>query len=98
MTNIEIINEIASQHMIEDIMYNLTGNDEDIKDCIQDLYIDLLSKPNDLLNSLYEKEQFKFYLTRMIINNIFSSTSTFYCKYKKRIKNKVPLSEIYDKY
>ena len=98
MTNTEIVDKVASQHLVEDIIYNLTGNDEDIKDCIQDIYLDLLGKSNELLQLLYDTGKMRYYLTRIITNNIYSSTSPYYHRYKKRIKNKVPLSEIYDKY
>lgn len=58
-----------------------------IKDLAQDIYIELLMKPDDLIVSLYKSNEIEYYLRKIISNNILSTTSPFYSKYRKFEKN-----------
>ena len=100
MNKNQIIENIANKHIIEDIIKNICGTiTEDLKDLIQDIYMDLFNKEEKLLIKLYKDKQIKFYLTKIIINNIFSKTSRYYTIYKKPNINKINIDEInYDKY
>ena len=98
MDKYKIIDEISKNKIVEEIVYNI-GNkgDEDLKDLIQDIYINLLEKEDDLIETLYNTNQLKFFIIRMVVNNIHSKNSPYYTKYKKDKINKVKIEELYDK-
>ena len=94
----EIIQEISKQKIVEEIVYNIgSKDDEDLKDLIQDIYINLLEKEDNLIENLYSTNQLKYFIIRMVVNNIHSKNSTYYAKYKKDKINKVKIEELYDK-
>ena len=94
----EIIQEISKQKIVEEIVYNIGDKgDEDLKDLAQDIYINLLEKEDNLIETLYNTNQLKFYIIRMVVNNIHSKNSPYYTKYKKDKINKVKIEELYDK-
>ena len=98
MNKQEIIQEISKQKIVEEIVYNIgSKDDEDLKDLIQDIYINLLEKEDNLIENLYSTNQLKFYIIRMVVNNIHSKNSPYYTKYKKDKINKVKIEELYDK-
>ena len=98
MDKYKIIDEISKNKIVEEIVYNI-GNkgDEDLKDLIQDIYINLLEKEDNLIETLYSTNQLKFYIIRMVVNNIHSKNSPYYTKYKKDKIYKVNIEELYDK-
>ena len=94
----EIIQEISKQKIVEEIVYNIgSKDDEDLKDLIQDIYINLLEKEDSLIENLYSTNQLKYFIIRMVVNNIHSKNSPYYTKYKKDKINKVKIEELYDK-
>ena len=98
MDKYKIIDEISKNKIVEEIVYNIgTRGDEDLKDLIQDIYINLLEKEDNLIETLYSENQLKFYIIRMVVNNIHSKNSPYYTKYKKDKINKVNIEELYDK-
>ena len=98
MNKQEIIQEISKQKVVEEIVYNIgSKGDEDLKDLAQDIYINLLEKEDSLIENLYSTNQLKFYIIRMVVNNIHSKNSPYYTKYKKDKINKVKIEELYDK-
>ena len=52
-------------------------------DYFQDLCVTILEYDNNKLNDAHKNNHFNALITRMIINNIFSSTSPFYRTYIK---------------
>ena len=98
MDKYKIIDEISKQKIVEEVVYNI-GNkgDEDLKDLIQDIYINLLEKEDNLIETLYNTNQLKFYIIRMVVNNIHSKNSPYYTKYKKDKINRVNIEELYNK-
>ena len=101
MTKNEIIEEIANKGTLHTLIQNIGGTtDPDLKDLEQDLYLDLYTKSEKTLQELYEKDQLNFYLARMVTNNIHSSTSRYYTKYKKPrlISDKLTTIEEDDRY
>lgn len=76
----EIIGELATDRVIEDIIKNVAYNptDDTLKDLAQMLYEDLLNKPSEKIIQLYENKQLQYFLTRMVLNSINSKTSRFY--------------------
>ena len=98
MDKYKIIDEISKDNIVEEIVYNIgSKDDEDLKDLIQDIYINLLEKEDNLIENLYNTNQLKFYIIRMVVNNIHSKNSPYYTKYKKDKINKVKIEELYDK-
>ena len=98
MDKYKIIDEISKDKLVEEVVYNI-GNkgDEDLKDLIQDIYINLLEKEDNLIETLYNTNQLKYFIIRMVVNNIHSKNSPYYTKYKKDKINKVNIEELYDK-
>lgn len=98
MDKYSIIDEISKDKLVEEIVYNIGDKgDEDLKDLIQDIYINLLEKEDSLIENLYSTNQLKFYIIRMVVNNIHSKNSPYYTKYKKDKINKIKIEELYDK-
>ena len=98
MDKYKIIDEISKDKIVEEIVYNIGDRgDEDLKDLIQDIYINLLEKEDNLIETLYNTKQLKYFIIRMVVNNIHSKNSPFYTKYKKDKINKVKIEELYDK-
>lgn len=98
MDKYNIIDEISKDKLVEEIVYNIGDRgDEDLKDLIQDIYINLLEKEDSLIETLYSTNQLKFYIVKMVVNNIHSKNSPYYTKYKKDKINKVKIEELYDK-
>lgn len=98
MDKYNIIDEISKDKLVEEIVYNIGDRgDEDLKDLIQDIYINLLEKEDSLIENLYSTNQLKFYIVKMVVNNIHSKNSPYYTKYKKDKINKVKIEELYDK-
>ena len=98
MDKYKIIDEISKDKVVEEIVYNIgSKDDEDLKDLIQDIYINLLEKEDNLIETLFDTNQLKFYIIRMVVNNIHSKNSPYYTKYKKDKINKVKIEELYDK-
>lgn len=94
MEKADIIAELAEQRVLDTIVYNIGGNaDEDLQDLIQDLYIDLMGKPDELIESLYESNQLKFFITKMALNNIRSKNSPYYANYKKDKTRRLPITD-----
>ena len=98
MSKYSIIDEISKDKIVEEIVYNIGDKgDEDLKDLIQDIYINLLEKEDNLIETLYNTNQLKFYIVKMVVNNIHSKNSPYYTKYKKDKINKVKIEELYGK-
>ena len=95
MTKQEIIQELATNNTIHEIVNNITKAplEEDELDFIQDLYINLLEKEDKVIEDLYNNKQLKFYITRIVLNNIRSVTSPFYYKYRRWTTKKQDINE-----
>lgn len=84
MTKAQIIAELAKEGTIKEIIRNIGGTkDEDLKDLEQDIYYDLLRKDVALLKELKDKDELKFFITKMVKNNVYSKNSPYYKVYKK---------------
>lgn len=86
MTNIEVVRYIAEEKILKDLILKI-GVDEDaenLKDLEQDLYIELLNRDDNLLYNLFLEKKLKYYLSRLVCNNIRSKNSRYYYRYKKQ--------------
>ena len=96
MTKKEVLEKISKEKIIEDIVNGIAkSKDDQLKDLIQDMYMLLLEKDEEFVVNLYESGEIKFYLTRVALNNIRSTSGPFWCKYK-RFMNKC--SELIEDY
>lgn len=97
-TNAQIINEIANNGLVEEIIqgvsYSKFENTENLKDLTQDIYLQLLQMDNAKINELYFKNQLRFWVTRIITNNIHSKTSPYFYTYKKEQMQSVNIGDI----
>lgn len=90
-----IIGELAQKKTIEEIITNIKGVfTEDEQELAQDLYLDLMSKEEDLIQKLYEEKSLKFFVARMVCNQINSVNSPYYYKYRRYVLLKSPLATI----
>lgn len=98
MTNAQIINYVANSKIVEEIISGITyskfENKENLKDLAQDIYLQLLQMDTKKLNDLYCKNQLRYWITRIITNNIHSKTSPYYYQYKKAQRQSVNINDI----
>jgi hypothetical protein len=84
----EIIEELALNKTIEEIIHNIAQTKDDtLNDLAQMLYEDLLMKDEEKIVQLYESEQLQYFITRMVLNSINSKTSRYYYAFKKYNNN-----------
>lgn len=89
----QIIEKWANEKVIETIIYNIAGESPELSDLAQDLYVSLFEKPDELIQKLEAENSYKFFISKMVMHNVYSANSPYYYKYK-RFKN---LTEDYDK-
>lgn len=81
-TNAEIVKEYYPK--IIEFVYNMIKERRPFaEDFIQDISLQLLTMPNDKLNTLYQKDELRPYILGIIRLNLHSVTSQFYYKYVK---------------
>lgn len=91
----EIIAELGKDKVVEEIVHNIAQKKDDtLNDLIQDIYVDLLLKPSEKIEQLYDNNQLKFFITKMVLNNVNSKNSPYYYKYKKFLMNSEELKNI----
>ena len=87
MTKNEIVESIYRANMLRDIIRTIGKTElrHNLQDLEMDLYEEILNMDEGLLQRLYNSNQLRFYLTRLVMNNIRSKTSRYYYTYKKTI-------------
>lgn len=91
-----IMNEIYinAYNIIKQVVNNFIACDPNKDDLIQDIAIVILEKPPDLIKKLYEDGELKYYIVRIVKNNVYSKNSNFYYKYKKHHNNEIQVENI----
>ena len=100
MTKNEVISIIAKERLVEQICSNIAKSadcDDTLKDLSQEIYLDLLSKDEEKIINLYETNQIRFFVVRMVTNNLFSKNSPFYQTFKKNTNATVNIDNFKDK-
>ena len=98
MTKSEVISVIAKEKMVETAITNIAKTNSDtLKDLSQNIYIDLLSKDEEKIVNLYETNQLRFFIVRMITNNLFSKNSPYYQVFRKNANLTVDIDGLKDK-
>lgn len=88
MTKNEVVNIIAKERMVETIVSNIAKSSDDLlNDLVQEIYLDLLQKDEDKIVKLYLSNQIRYFITRIVINNIHSKNSPYWCKIKSFTHN-----------
>ena len=97
MTKYEVVDIIAREHLVERIVNKLLSSSKNPFDCsedlIQDLYLILLQKDDDLIVNLYEKGEIGFYLLKIARNQLLSVNSKYYYTYIKLGANSDDLTQ-----
>ena len=87
MTKYDVLDIIAREHLVERIVNKLLSSSKNPFDCpedlIQDIYLLLLQKDDDLIVNLYNKDEIGFYLLKIARNQLLSANSTYFYKYIK---------------
>jgi len=96
MTKKEIIEKWAKEKKVETLIKKHTdfSNNPYIEDLINDIYIDLLLKDDELIKKLDNENEIDYYLIKVIRNNLYSKNSPFYYKYNKFRINSTDIEEI----
>ena len=83
MTVEEVVELVAKEGWVEECIKVVTGGvwRSEYSDLAQDVLIELLSQ--EKIVDLYKRGQLKFYIMRIIRNNLQSCTSRFYYKYRR---------------
>lgn len=85
MSKREIVEQVARKGWIEECIKAVTGGvwRPEHKDLTQDILLELLDLDSRKVINLYEKGQLRYYLMRVVRNNIQSKTSRFYYRYRR---------------
>lgn len=87
MTKYEVVDIIAKEHLVDRIVNKLLSSSKNPFDCpedlIQDVYLLLLQKDDNLIVDLYERGELAYYLLRIVRNQLLSVNSSYYYKYIK---------------
>ena len=97
MNKYEVVDIIAREHLVERIVNKLLSSSKNPFDCpedlIQDIYLLLLQKNDDLIVNLYNKGEIGYYLLRVVRNQLLSKNSSYYYTYIKLGANSDDISE-----
>ena len=97
MTKYEVLDIIAREHLVERIVNKLLSSSKNPFDCpedlIQDIYLLLLQKNDDLIVNLYNNGEIGYYLLRVVRNQLLSKNSSYYYTYIKLGANSDDISE-----
>lgn len=92
--NNQIVEQLAKDKLVEHLVSKYAPLSKPyIKDLAQDIYIELLNKPEWLLMHLIENEEIEYYIRRIIKNQLFSKTSRYYYNYKKFLEKTDEITE-----
>ena len=83
MTKEGVVEYIARSKLIQECILVVTGGvwRAEYDDLVQDILIELLSQ--EKIVDLYEKDQLRYYVVRVVRNNLQSCTSRFYYRYRR---------------
>lgn len=86
MSTREVVEEIARSKLIQECILIVTGGvwRSEYDDLVQDILIELLDQEKKKkIVSLFQKDQLRYYVMRIVRNNLQSSTSRFYYRYRR---------------
>lgn len=94
-------NEIiqSQYYAIKEIASNVLRTNNDLhflNDLTQEVCLILLTQEDESIITIYENGHFKFYVSRIITNQVLSSSSPFHKKYRQKILNLPIIEEDYN--
>ena len=97
MTKCDVVEKLYKDGTVDRIIYKLLSSSKNPFDCpedlIQDIYLLLLQKDDDLIVNLYNKDEIGFYLLKIARNQLLSKNSPYYTKYIKFRANSDDLTQ-----
>ena len=83
MTVEEVVERVAKEGWVEECIRTVTGGvwRSEYSDLVQDVLIELLDQ--EKIVGLYQRGQLRYYVMRIVRNNLQSSTSRFYYRYRR---------------
>ena len=83
MSTREVVEEIARTKLVQECILIVTGGvwRSEYDDLSQDVLIELLDQ--EKIVDLYKKGQLRYFIMRIVRNNIQSATSRFYYRYRR---------------
>ena len=83
MTVREVVELVAKEGWVEECIRTVSGGvwRSEYSDLTQDVLVELLDQ--EKIVGLYQRGQLKFYIMRVVRNNIQSATSRFFYKYRR---------------
>ena len=83
MSTREVVELVAKEGWVEECIRTVSGGvwRSEYSDLAQDILIELLNQSKVI--DLYKRGQLKFYIMRVVRNNIQSATSRFYYRYRR---------------
>ena len=97
MTIQEAVKKIADERLVERIVANITASGasaadpDSLNDLCQDIYLSLLEDSKFV--GIVEEGHENFWVTRIVMNNIMSSSSRYYRNYLLPLKKCVQINE-----
>lgn len=81
----KILSDLYRSKDLEDLIQKM--NPAHLRDDLkQELFVILCSKSESIITSLYQKSQLRYYVTRVVLNMIQSSSSPFHKMYRQYLK------------
>lgn len=87
------------QPVIREICASVAGRNQDyhlLDDLVQEINIILLTQLDETIESLYETNQFRYFVARVTTNQVWSNTSPFHKKYRDKGLKDAPVYDDYD--
>ena len=83
MTREEVVELVAKEGWVEECIKTVSGGvwRSEYSDLVQDVLIELLNQ--EKIVGLYQRNQLRYYVMRIVRNNIQSNTSRFYYRYRR---------------
>lgn len=96
MRKTEIVEAIAKDRMVEKLVENIThiSLNADLEDLCQMVYLILLEYDEKRIQDLWENNQIKYFITRIIINQYRSVNSPFHYIFRIHQERSIEISEI----
>ena len=83
MTKEEVVEEVARTKLVQECILIVTGGvwRFEYDDLTSDILLELLDQ--EKIVGLYQKNQLRYYVMRIVRNNLQSNTSRFYYRYRR---------------
>lgn len=83
----DIIGKLAKDRVVEKQLQSMSAckseKEEDLQDLAQEIYLILLEKDGNLIESMYKRDEMNYYISAIITNQVLSNTSPYRTKYTK---------------